>query len=389
MKKFKVQNLEGERFMTFNLDTYLQELEKLVNIDSGSKCLAGVERVGEYFADKFKTLGWKITRHNFDQTIAPCFEISNTDKEAYDVLLLGHIDTVFPAGTVQERPFIIKDKRAYGPGVIDMKSCILSTYYALEQLQAEGKLQDKAVCLILNSEEEVGSNFTQTWIETLAAKSRYVLVIESARVNGDLVLSRKGLGRYDLEFKGVSAHAGVAPENGISAIGELAYWITELHSLTDIAAGLTVNVGVVSGGTAANVIAEQAKAEVDFRYVNPQQIEQIERKLKELIAHSQQAGVKVIIQGGANRPPMMPNEQTKVLCALTEKIGQEVGVEVNWAATGGGSDGNFTAAIGIPTIDGLGPVGGGAHSATEYLEIESIEKRLLLLKKLIERAPQL
>lgn len=375
--------------MELNLEKYLQELKQLVNIDSGSKCLAGVEQVGEYFADKFKTLGWQITRHNFDQTIAPCFEITNTEKEKYDILLLGHIDTVFPAGTVQERPFVIKDKRAYGPGVIDMKSCILSTYYALEQLQAEGKLQDKAICLILNSEEEVGSNFTQTWIETLAAKSRFVFVIESARVNGDLVLKRKGLGRYDLTFKGVAAHAGVAPENGISAIGELAYWITQLHSLTDIAAGITVNVGVVSGGTAANVIAEQAQAEVDFRYVNAQQIEEIEIKIRELMAHSQEMGVVVTVQGGANRPPMMPNEQTKVLCALTEKIGQEVGVGVNWATTGGGSDGNFTAAIGIPTIDGLGPVGGGAHSATEYLEIESIEKRMLLIKKLIERAPQI
>ena len=375
--------------MKFDLNAYLTELEYLVNIDSGSKCLEGVAKVGEYFAEKFTAMDWSVKRHNLDSAIAPCFEISNTDKECFDILLAGHIDTVFPIGTVSERPFTTKDGMAYGPGIVDMKSCLLSAYYVLKKLQAENKLQDISVCLALNSEEEIGSKRARPWLERLASKSRFVFVLEPARANGDLVLMRKGLGRYNIEFHGVAAHAGVDPQNGVSAIGELGHWITTLQGLTDIPAGLTVNVGTVLGGTTANVVADYAKAEVDFRFVAGKQIEKIENEVSSLLAHAETSKVKVNVIGGVNRPPMIPMEKTEKLCRLTEVIGSSIGIDIKWAQTGGGSDGNFSAALGVPTIDGLGPIGGGTHSVNEYLIIDSIEQRMRLLSELIVKAPEL
>lgn len=375
--------------MKFDLNAYLTELEYLVNIDSGSKCLEGVAKVGEYFAEKFTAMGWSVKRQNFDSAIAPCFEVANTDKDCFDILLVGHIDTVFPLGTVSERPLSIKDRKAYGPGVVDMKSCLLSAYYALKELQDENKLQNISICLALNSEEEIGSKRARPWLERLAVQSRFVFVLEPARANGDLVLMRKGLGRYNIEFHGVAAHAGVDPQNGVSAIGELGHWITALHGLTDIPAGITVNVGTVSGGTAANVVADYVKAEVDFRVVDVKQVEKIENEVSSLLAHAEASKVRVNVFGGVNRPPMIPSEKTERLCRLVECIGNDIGIDIKWAQTGGGSDGNFSAALGVPTIDGLGPIGGRTHSVDEYLVIDSIEQRMHLLSELIVKAPEL
>jgi len=375
--------------MKCNLETYLNELEYIVNIDSGSKYLEGVAKVGEYFAEKFTAMGWSVNKQNFDSAIAPCFEITNTDKECFDILLVGHLDTVFPIGTVSERPFTIKDGKAYGPGVVDMKSGLLSAYYVLKKLHDDKKLQKVSICLALNSEEEISSKRARPWLERLSSQSRFVFVLEPARANGDLVLMRKGLGRYNIDFHGVAAHAGVDPQNGVSAIGELGHWITVLQGMTDIPAGLIVNVGTVVGGTAANVVADYAKAEVDFRFVDMKQVEKIENQLSSLLAHAEISKVKVNVAGGVNRPQMIPTEKTERLCRLAETIGSDIGIDIKWANTGGGSDGNFSAALGVPTIDGLGPIGGGTHSVNEYLVIDSIQQRMHLLSELIVKAPEL
>lgn len=367
----------------FQMDSYLQDLELLVNTDSGTADIAGVAQVADWFHKQFQALGWRIQTHSFSDGVGPCLEITNGDSGHYDVLLMGHMDTVFAKGTARERPFTVRGGRAYGPGVIDMKAGLLLAFYALRQLGETGQLDGMSICLALNSDEETGSPNSRLWLEALSAKSRAVLVLEPARANGALVLKRKGLGRYQLLFEGIAAHAGVEPEKGASAIGELGHWIVELHRLTDHASGTTVNVGLVNGGTSPNVVAAKATAEVDFRLADPADIEKINNAIQSLLAQPRVPGVRSTVSGGITRPVMMPTNETKELCSQIERIGSNLGIDIQWAFTGGGSDGNFSAAMGIPTIDGLGPIGGGAHGLGEYLELTSVEERLRLLKEII------
>lgn len=367
------------------IETYLNELECLVNIDSGSKDFEGINKVGLFFEKKFSELGWITQKVSMGEECGPCWEMCNSRLEDIDILLLGHMDTVFPRGTTQERPFRIEDAKAYGPGVADMKAGLLLGYYALKTLQENNKLMGTSVCFAFNSEEELSSTHTRPWLEKLARRSKLVLVLEPGRPNGALVTTRKGVGRYQIEFEGIAAHSGVNPEKGASAIGELGRWIVELHKLTDFTKGTTVNVGVVAGGTAANVVAEKASAKVDLRFSELSEFSKIDTTIRQLMAVPSVSGVKVAVTGGLTRPPMVPTERTKVVCQEIEKIGREYGLDIKWITTGGGSDGNFSAALGIPTIDALGPVGGSAHSPNEYIELSSILPRLQLLQGIISR----
>lgn len=370
---------------SFSLEDYLKELADIVNIDSGSHDPAGVARIAGFFEGRFSSLGWKTAIHRFHDGVGPCLEATNQVRDTYDILVVGHMDTVFPLGTAAERPFTIKGDRAYGPGVIDMKASLLSAWHALRLLDKAGALKDKSVCVAFNSDEEIGSCHSRQWLEELARKSRYALIIEPARANGALVLKRKGVGRYMLEFSGVAAHAGVDPEKGASAIHELGHWIAALAKMNNYAAGTTVNVGLVSGGTASNVVADRAYAEVDIRIIDMKEAEKIERLMRDLSAKPRTKGVTVKVAGGINRPPMNPSEKTLQLCQRVEDIGTDLEMNIKWATTGGGSDGNFCAALGVPTIDGLGPVGGGTHGVNEYLEVDSVQPRLNLLSALIAK----
>ena len=364
----------------FNVTDYLVDLEYLVNIDSGTNYIDGVNKIADFFIDKYTELGWTVKKHDFDSATGPCLEIKNTKKTKNDILLLGHMDTVFPPGTVKERPFKIEGDRAHGPGVIDMKSGLLSIYYAIKSLNTE---TIPSICVALNSHEETSSTSAYPWIQKLAKDSRFVFVAEPARDNGALVNQRKGLAKYSIEFTGIAAHAGVEPEKGKSAIHELGYWIVELNKLTDFKSETTVNVGMVVGGTAANVVAEKAKATVDVRFRNQDDLVRIENIMTEMTEKPFVEGNQVAVNRLGWRPPMNPSTDTKKLCELAEDIADQIGVEIKWASTGGGSDANFTAAMGTPTLDGLGPIGGGAHSEKEYLEVDSIEPRVNLLRELI------
>lgn len=368
----------------FDLTAYLSDLEYLVNIDSGSRHPEGTEKVAEFFRQRFTTMGWKVHTHTVDPSVGPCLQVVNSDKEQYDVLLMGHMDTVFKVGTAAERPFLIKENKAYGPGVADMKAGLLFMYYALMSLQRDGKLNNTTVCAAFNSDEEISSRFSRRWLEELSKKSKHCLVLEPARANGNLVNARKGVGRYTIDITGVAAHAGVDHEKGRSAIQELSHWIQFLHSQTNYEAGTTVNVGIVSGGTGANVVAEQAKAEVDIRICALDEAERIEMLMRELASQPKTPGVTVKVSGGVTRPPMVPSDSTLQLCKAVEGIAADLGIKLGWTATGGGSDGSFAANLGVPTVDGLGPIGGSAHSSNEYLMVESIEPRFQLLCRIIE-----
>ncbi|PCI23501.1 MAG: carboxypeptidase [SAR324 cluster bacterium] len=367
----------------FDLEEYLKRLEILVNTDSGSEDPEGIQKIADSFSELYKNLGWTVEEHRFDPDHGVCLEIKNTTEDQFDLLLVGHMDTVFPKGTAKKRPFSINGDRAYGPGVVDMKASLLSLYYALRTITAEQTGKQPAICVALNSDEEISSIISCDWLTELAKKSRYALVIEPARANGALVSQRKGIARYDLEFNGIAAHAGIEPEKGSSAINELAHWVTELHSMTNFELGTTVNVGKISGGSGVNVVAEYAEAGMEIRVKDVEELQKVKLLIDDLHQNPRTKKVRTNPILRAYRPPMNPTEQTEKLMDLIRKKGENLGIQIDYVATGGGSDANLTAGVGVPSIDGLGPIGGGQHGDQEYLEINSIKPRLELLTQVI------
>lgn len=370
----------------FDLKQYLKETEEIVNIDSGSRDVEGLIKVGDFFADKFNSLGgWTVRHPKNATTAAPCLEIFNKDDKHFDIMLLAHIDTVFPKGTVAKRPYSEKNGRLYGPGVYDMKTGALSAFYALKMLQEEKKLENLSICVGLNTEEELGSRNAREWIESVAKKSDYSIICEPARVNGEMVTERKGLGRLKIEIKGKPSHAGINPQAGISAILLMADWVKEIHGLTDYGKGTTLNVGLISGGTGVNTVPEHASCEVDIRIDDPNEYEKITAKLDELKAKTAESGAVATVTGGLTRPVLKATDKTWAFVKIVDEVAQKLGIKFQWIKTGGGSDGNFTGAMGVPTLDGFGPVGSLSHTDDEYVEINSIEPRMYLLKDTISK----
>ena len=370
-------------YIASRYDQFLQDLETVVNIDSPSNHLPGLTRVAEFFKQRFSKLGWHAQTHQFLEGYGPCLQSSNVDPASfqgqYDLLCLGHIDTVFPEGTVKERPLTFVNGRAMGPGVTDMKAGVVAALHLAETLEKFEISQKLAICMAFNSDEEIGSPASRQWIETLAQQSKRVFVLEPCRASGDYVLQRKGIGFYQVECYGKSAHAGVEPEKGVNAVVELAHQVLKINTFGNPEKGTTVNVDVISGGTKTNVIPEYASATVDIRVAEPEEAQRIEVLFADLPNHTSVEGVRVDVQGGFNRPPMVPSEATLKLWDQVAAIGTKLGLTMNWIASGGGSDGNFTAALGIPTIDALGPQGGRAHSPEEYLELYHITPTVQLL----------
>jgi glutamate carboxypeptidase len=298
---------------------------------------------------------------------------------------VGHYDTVWPSGEAQRRPFRIEDGAAYGPGVYDMKAGLLQAIFALKALQDTGRFpEDKRVVLLINSDEEIGSPTSREFIETAARQSAGAFVLEPPmEPSGALKTARKGSGRYKLTVKGVSAHAGVNPEQGISAIQELAYQIQLMHKLTDYNIGTTVNVGIVQGGIGSNVVPDHAEAEIDVRVATLDEAARIEAEFASLTPSL--PGAELIVTGGMMRPPMERTDAIASLYSLARELAMaEFGLALEEMATGGVSDGNFTAAAGTPTLDGLGARGDFAHSPREYVRIDEIPVRTALLARLIE-----
>ncbi|NLY84624.1 MAG: M20 family metallopeptidase [Acholeplasmataceae bacterium] len=374
--------------MTLNLDRYLKDLEALVTIESPSRNPEGTRKVADFLAEKFERLGWVTEYIDIGSAVGPCLSVCNRKADKYDVLLLGHMDTVFPLGTVAERPFTNKDGMMYGPGVVDMKAGVMYMYYIAECLNGSELLEKTSVCLLFNPDEEISSIYSRRLIEETAAKAACAMIIEPARANGALVNARKGIAKYEIFFKGIPAHAGVAPEKGASAINEMFCWGIELNKLNNPAMGTTLNIGVVQGGTEPNVVAENAMCKIDVRITDVKEAERIEARMRELAANPLDARVTVRIEGGVVRPPLNTTAESLALCERVNAIGKDLGIDVKWVATGGGSDGNFTSALGVPTIDGLGPIGGNTHAATEYGEVASIVPRFNLLLETVKAVLQ-
>jgi glutamate carboxypeptidase len=301
------------------------------------------------------------------------------------IILLGHMDTVFPPGTVESRPFRVDGPLAYGPGIIDMKSGLLLGCYALRILRSKRINDYGEICFICNSDEEIGSPNSRTIIEQVASGASAVLVLERALKVSTVVSSRMGVGTYEVKVSGRAAHAGAEPQHGRSAILELAHQIISFKALEEQIPGVLVNIGVIHGGVRPNVVAEHASAQVDVRIPGVCELEQVELRIGELAAVSHLEGTKCHILGQLDHPPFEKSQGTTWLVEIAQDIASEMGIDLEDISSGGASDGNATAAMGIPTLDGLGPVGGHPHAEDEYIEIDSILPRLTLLTNLIGR----
>ncbi|MGX2960688.1 M20 family metallopeptidase [Peribacillus sp. JNUCC 23] len=362
----------------------LHFIEQLVNIDSGSHVKAGIDTIGLIMKGHFEDVGFAVD--TILQEVHGNHMVMQ-HREAVDpkIIIVAHMDTVFPKGTVAKRPFRIEGDRAYGPGVVDMKSSLVELLYAIKYMKEVGYEGYKNVQIILNSDEEIGSPTSRSLIMEKAQGKEFALIMEPARKDGSLVSARRGGGHYTLIVKGKAAHAGIEPEKGRSAIEELAHKVIQLHHLTDHEKGISVNVGMIEGGSAYNTVSSKAVAHIDIRIAQMDQAQTLLEKMKEICSFTSVPGTKIKLTGEIGRPPMEKTEQTKSLLKIIRKVGEEIGIKVSDTSTGGGSDASFTAATGVATVDGLGPVGGNAHSDEEYLEIPTLTERTLLLAKTIQK----
>ncbi len=377
-----------------DLPDYLRDLERLVNIDSGSYTKAGVDEVGRWTAAFMREqLGAVVevsANADLGDTVVGMLKGTGDGSTA---LLIGHMDTVFDPGTAAQRPFRIEGNVAHGPGVTDMKSGLLGGLYALKALQAAAGAAPGAgsaawlsfgrLAFIANPDEEIGSPASSPVIRRHASQADVALVLECARANGDIVSSRKGIVDLELRFRGRAAHAGVEPEKGRSAVLEAAHKTVALHALNGRVPGVTVNVGVIRGGTRPNVVGEECILEVDVRAITREGLTEAEAALHEICAASMVPDVTCEVIEKARHWPMEKLTESGRLVDHAQAIARRLGFELADAATGGASDANTTAGMGVPTLDGLGPVGGNDHSAAEYLDVDSIVPRITLLAGLL------
>lgn len=368
--------------LKLQLPEMLDKLAELVNIDSGSRYKAGVDEVGKWLAKEYEALDFEVHVHE-NKEFGNNLVLRHPKAKEPKVLLIAHMDTVFPEGTAKQRPFHIKGGHAYGPGVADMKGSLITMLYAMKYLRDLDPDVLHNVVIILNADEEIGSRTSRKLIETWAEVVDYALVMEPARKDGSIVSSRRGGGRYIFRVKGKSAHSGVAPKEGISAIEELAHKITRLHKLSDHDKGISVSVGRVEGGRSTNVIPDSATGYVDVRVRSKQQGLDVTKEIERIAAEPDVEGTSIDLEGGINRPPMELNKRNKDLLEIIQTVGKKYGIKVTDTHTGGGSDASFPSYLGVATIDGMGPIGDKMHNEGENILIESIPKRTLLLAETI------
>ncbi|HET7496385.1 MAG TPA: M20 family metallopeptidase [Candidatus Limnocylindrales bacterium] len=369
-----------------DLPDYLADLERLVNIDCGSYTPDGVDEVGRWTASFLAGLGADIeTRPDPDggygATVVATFHGTSGQPR---VLLIGHMDTVFDPGTAAARPFRIGDGMAHGPGVTDMKSGLLAGLYAIKSILAtRGALPFERLTFIANPDEEVGSPSSRGHIRAAAVDVDACLVLECARANGDIVSARKGILDTRLAIHGRAAHAGVEPEKGRSAILEAARVVRELHALNGRWPGVTVNVGKIAGGTRPNVVAERCDLEVDVRATTADGLRDAEAAIRDITRVTEVPDTTIDTNVLVSWLPMEKLERSGRLVEHAQDIAGRLGFAVADTSTGGASDANSTSGMGVPTLDGLGPIGGNDHSPAEYLDVGSIVPRTALLAGLL------
>ena len=366
----------------------LEQLEAVVSIESPSEDKTAVDRASRLVAGWFEGLGGKIRWHR-QKKFGDLLEVrlgavgrrSNAGGRGKPILLLGHLDTVWPTGTLAKMPFRVAKGKAFGPGVYDMKAGVVMALHAIAMLR-ERQAQPMPVVVLLVSDEEIGSPVSRAVTEKIAKECSAVFVLEPAQgPQGAYKTARKGVGDYSVHVRGVAAHSGVDFEKGHSAVLELARLIEKISRFTDLKSGLTVNPGTICGGTRTNVIAAEAQAEVDVRIARMRDAARVEKLFRGLRATDR--ACTLTITGGMNRPPMERSRGTVALFQQAKGFAHAMGFALEEASTGGGSDGNFTAALGIPTLDGMGAVGEGAHATHESIVVGELTKRTALLTAMI------
>jgi glutamate carboxypeptidase len=379
--------LDGLRaLIAADLPDYLANLERLVNIDCGSYTPAGVNEVGRWTGEFLDELGASVEYRpdpaaRLGDTVVATFRGQDGGAR---VLVIGHLDTVFDPGTAALRPLRLEDGIAYGPGVTDMKSGLLAGLHALKALiGVRGGLPFERLVFVANPDEEIGSPTSTPHIRAIAAEVDVALVLESARANGDIVSSRKGILDTRLHVHGRAAHAGVEPEKGRSAILEAARIVGDLHELNGRWPGVTVNVGVINGGTRPNVVPERCSLEVDVRATTRDALEEAEAEIRRIAEATEVEDTTVELETMARWWPMEKLERSGRLVDHARAVAGHLGFEVRDATTGGASDANTTSGMGVPSLDGLGPIGGNDHSPAEYLDVESIVPRTTMLAGLL------
>jgi glutamate carboxypeptidase len=366
----------------FNEHEIVELLGELVRRESPSRDKAALDALGTLLAERLMDLGASV--ENVPNAVGGDHVLGRfpRNSDLRPALVLGHFDTVWPRGTLERLPFRVDEEgRAFGPGVFDMKASLAIFLAVIKQLRKSWELLPRPIWVLLTSDEEIGSPTSRGLIEKLASQCAYALVLEPALADGGLKTSRKGVGRFRLDVEGKAAHAGVAPQDGRSAIVGLARQILKLETLQDLAAGTTINVGVIEGGTTPNVVPALASAEIDVRVASQAEESRIVSAFRSLASGME--GIRLKMTGSFNRPPM---ERTPAVSALFEQaleIGRRLNLELTEGSSGGGSDGNFTAAMGVPTLDGLGARGGGAHADDEHVIVASLHERAELLSGLL------
>ncbi len=366
----------------FDSKAILDGIRRWVEIETPTEVPAQVNRLADLVAEGYRDLPAAVERiagHSGcgDHLVAR----SSWGHDAPGILVLSHLDTVHPMGFIERLPFKIEGDSAFGPGIYDMKGGAYLAYHAFRQICAAGARSPLGVTQLYVSDEEIGSPTSRSLIEQEGRKAKYVLVTEPARDGGKIVTGRKGVARFEITIKGVPSHAGTRPEDGRSAIRELGNIIGTLEAMNDLTRGITVNVGVVRGGTKPNVIAEEAYAEVDMRVPTIADSDELVPKILNLKSRTEGVSVKVI--GELNRPPYEKGNAGAALYEHAKTLAAEIGFDLVDTFTGGGSDGNFTAPH-TATLDGLGVDGKGAHTHYEQMYISSIEPRARLLHRLYQ-----
>jgi glutamate carboxypeptidase len=367
------------RVVEANKKRLLERLCELVEVESPSEDKAGVDRAGEVVSGYASELGGEVKRHPqtaFGDVLEIEFGASRSGVGR--VMLLGHLDTVWPMGTLAKMPWRESEGKIFGPGVLDMKVGVMMALEAIAAVQAIR--MERPVTLLLNSDEEVGSPVSRAITERVARECAAVFVMEPAQGLA-YKTARKGVGHFQLRVEGVGSHAGVDFERGHSAVLEMARLVQTVSGFTDLTRGLTVNAGVSHGGTRSNVVASECLAEVDVRIANADDAARVEEMFHAL--KTVDTACKLTVSGGISRPPMERKEGTIALFQQAIKLANEMGFVLEEAATGGGSDGNFTAALGVPTLDGMGAVGEGAHAAHEHIAVKHLVERTALLAGMI------
>ncbi len=382
----KARNAENKsasfvEYLQPHLGAMINLIRDLVQYESPSHSKRSVDELGHYLADVFRGARARVAMHGSDRF--GDHVQADFDGEGARVLLLGHHDTVWDVGTLKSMPFRQDNGHLFGPGVLDMKTGLVQALFAIDALRAVRGRLPRPITLLSVTDEEVGSESSRKITERIAQECRAVLVLEPAfGLHGALKTARKGIGDYTIRVQGKSAHAGLDFKRGANAIVELSHQLLKIEKFTDVKSGMTVNPGVIRGGTRTNVVPAEATCEIDIRISKLSQSAMLEKKFRSLHPVDQRCVLEV--EGGVNRPPMERTPEIAKLFKLAQRLGPEVGLKLKEAAVGGGSDGNFTAALGVPTLDGLGPVGEGAHAPNESVLIDQLIPRTVLLARLLE-----